>query len=530
MATDGESTFVQAVPGVQPQTTTASRKTFNLVALCALILMAIAVRYQGYHDRAIWRDEASTWRDVTTHSFSDMLRWKQSHAHPPLNYMMVKGVEQTFGLYPEWKLRLPDMIFGVLCVPAAFILGRRFLGTVGGFMLAGLVPFHPLFIYHSQQARMHIVHGFLTFGVMAIAMDLYASRRINVWRDAALGLLLGLMIWASQGAWIMVGSLILVWVLLFAWVLKTGGSESITWRRMLQSLAIIGGIFALSCIMFLFRDKVPNAPRYSDGEAISMVRDASNAFLSIYYKKWITVILAICSVAGVLLIFRRYPGKSVLMGTVLVVNILAVAALLTTHHTVGERYFFSSAVILVMGQVAFCVWLDNHFTKWIGHAAYGVILLLTVASFWTFNPNFSHTESEGIRVARVMVQPDDLVIYVPGWRAWQPMYYGLPEGPMLSDDDGPKIMPLIRVGQNEGRHVWLYVVSSSLKDEDYTCYHQALERLNTERGLPADQLPDMPRRDSSSPYLVEIEPGRLTVHRMLQSIYDKKGKSIATAH
>jgi Dolichyl-phosphate-mannose-protein mannosyltransferase len=69
-------------------------------------------------------------------------------------YLMVGSV-QLFGM-SEWALRFPSALFGVLLIPLAFLIGRRFLQPGWNIAFTAAIALLPEFVIYSQTARMYI--------------------------------------------------------------------------------------------------------------------------------------------------------------------------------------------------------------------------------------------------------------------------------------------------------------------------------------------------------------------------------------
>ena len=100
------------------------RQRAVLVAVVIVTLAGAAIRLHGFLQRPIWEDEAYTWKDSQI-PFWRLAWWKHDPAHGPASHILVRLSMELFGTDDVWALRLPSLVCGILCVPAAFCLGRH---------------------------------------------------------------------------------------------------------------------------------------------------------------------------------------------------------------------------------------------------------------------------------------------------------------------------------------------------------------------------------------------------------------------
>src|SRR4051812_30853397 len=97
----------------------ASRlKPHILLLLAAITIFGASLRAWHFADRPLWEDEAYTWKDCQV-PYHRLLVGKHDPMHGPLSFMAVRHSMQLFGTRDPWALRLPSLIGGILCIPAA---------------------------------------------------------------------------------------------------------------------------------------------------------------------------------------------------------------------------------------------------------------------------------------------------------------------------------------------------------------------------------------------------------------------------
>jgi len=127
------------------------RSTGVIVIMGVVVLVAALLRLMGVGARSLWLDEFCTWH-VSQMGLWDSLRWAPELTIPPLYQFAVRLLADSTHP-PEWLLRMPAVIAGVLFVPACFWLGRMLANWRVGLALAILVASNVLQIEYSREAR-----------------------------------------------------------------------------------------------------------------------------------------------------------------------------------------------------------------------------------------------------------------------------------------------------------------------------------------------------------------------------------------
>ena len=121
------------------------------VMSAALLILALSVRLYGLGERSLWADEFCTWH-VSRMPLGESFRWGPELTKPPLYQLILRTITSD-PHPPEWVLRLPAAIAGILAIPAALWLGTLAGGARVGCALAGLLAMQSFHIHHSQEAR-----------------------------------------------------------------------------------------------------------------------------------------------------------------------------------------------------------------------------------------------------------------------------------------------------------------------------------------------------------------------------------------
>ena len=126
----------------------AHRPTLNRVLLFLLVVAAAILRFAALGRQPLWLDEAA---DA---AFSARPFWDCIFAetvHPPLYRMLLHFVVLRFGDSAAVERFLPA-VFGILAVPIAALLARRFFPNAE-IAAAALIATSPFLIFYSQENR-----------------------------------------------------------------------------------------------------------------------------------------------------------------------------------------------------------------------------------------------------------------------------------------------------------------------------------------------------------------------------------------
>ena len=157
----GEQAQVAAIQHSPTERTPWSRLAHALSSnwlLCVLV-GGVALGFDLYRlgNPSIWFDEAFS---VELARQPLPLLWHIIWGPEPnmeLYYLFLHfwlGLTGLFGGLPvEWVVRLPSAVFAALSSVMVFLLGRRYLGIVAGFVGAGLYTLNFLQLVYAQQTR-----------------------------------------------------------------------------------------------------------------------------------------------------------------------------------------------------------------------------------------------------------------------------------------------------------------------------------------------------------------------------------------
>lgn len=155
-----------------------------------VLLLGISLRFYRLGSQGIFIDEAWSW-GASRLPLVDILRLTLQDPHPPLYYLLLKGV----------LLVLPEAEAGLRALGVAFSLAglvtlmgfaTRWWNPVAGVFAGGLLALSSFDIYYAQEARMYTLMAFLWLLSYAVLVEAAESRPrlLLIW--AGLNILLSL--------------------------------------------------------------------------------------------------------------------------------------------------------------------------------------------------------------------------------------------------------------------------------------------------------------------------------------------------
>jgi 4-amino-4-deoxy-L-arabinose transferase-like glycosyltransferase len=141
-----------------------------LAAISLLVLVGFVVRAVSLDAQSLWRDEVDALRFATA-PWSEMVdNFTRPGWNGPLYYALLRGWIALAGT-SEYAMRFFSLLFGVLCIPLIYQLGRRLFRPPGGIISGLLVATSPYLVWYSQEVKMYTL-------VLALALlAIYSLRR-----------------------------------------------------------------------------------------------------------------------------------------------------------------------------------------------------------------------------------------------------------------------------------------------------------------------------------------------------------------
>lgn len=130
--------------------------------------------------------------------------------HPPLFYVLLHGWMSVFGT-SNLAVRSLSGLFGVLCLPLAFLIGRRRGGSLLGWLAVAVVALSPFAVRYSDEARMYSLVMLLVFVGWLLLDDILRLHRSGPVRLLGLALTTAALLYTQYWAlWICAATGLLV--------------------------------------------------------------------------------------------------------------------------------------------------------------------------------------------------------------------------------------------------------------------------------------------------------------------------------
>jgi len=139
-----------------------SRRYAVPVAVVALLALSLFERTQQLH-AGFWIDEGIS-VGIAHHHWTSIPGLLDQDGSPPAYYMLLSLWVQLFG-DSERATHTLSLVFGLACVPLAFVAGRALFGRGTGLVCALLAALDPYLTYYAQETRMYELEAFLSLVV-----------------------------------------------------------------------------------------------------------------------------------------------------------------------------------------------------------------------------------------------------------------------------------------------------------------------------------------------------------------------------
>jgi mannosyltransferase len=143
--------------------------------LLSIALLAMFLQLYNLGRKSLWFDEAASF-GFSSLNLRDILA-SPDYFHPPLYSVILH-----FFLYlgkSEYLVRLPSVIFSILCILLIYRLGKEFFDFRVGLVSAFLLAISPMLYYYAQEARMYTLLIFLS--LLSLDFFLNAIRKNEAW-------------------------------------------------------------------------------------------------------------------------------------------------------------------------------------------------------------------------------------------------------------------------------------------------------------------------------------------------------------
>lgn len=145
-----------------------------------LLLVSLYLR-SGQLGAGLWIDEGIS-IGIAHHHWTSIPGLLNQDGSPPAYYMLLSLWIQLFG-DGERATHTLSLVFGLACIPVAFLAGRALFGRTTGFVCALLAALDPYLTYYAQETRMYELEALLSL-VVAYAWVQGILRGRNAWAVA----------------------------------------------------------------------------------------------------------------------------------------------------------------------------------------------------------------------------------------------------------------------------------------------------------------------------------------------------------
>ncbi len=132
---------------------TDKKRSIILAILLLNIILGALLRFYGLENQSMWNDELDRWFITHDTNLSQMFEHViEGDVHPPGDHIFMYFWQKYIG-DSVFLMRLPSVIWGILAIPAMFLLGRQLFSEVEGVIASSMTAVLYFPIYYSQEAR-----------------------------------------------------------------------------------------------------------------------------------------------------------------------------------------------------------------------------------------------------------------------------------------------------------------------------------------------------------------------------------------
>ena len=238
-------------------------------------------------------------------------------------------------------MRLPSFICGILCIPAAFWLGRTIHGDSLGLVAATLVAVDPNMVDQSQQARMYTMLALVSMLALTQAIRLLGSPAVNRRPWIVLGALLAAQFWTNFGAIALWLGLALATATIVLADYRSGGQRAARARLMLRGMATAYAWAVLLSARGLWRMVIfaTSDRGISTTTPADTLRAMWQGFEQITGAGELSWIVLGAALVGLGLLWRCAPASAYVLAATALVTLSMIYTGRSVHHMIAARYY-----------------------------------------------------------------------------------------------------------------------------------------------------------------------------------------------
>lgn len=355
-----------------------------LTALAA-VLRVIALNQQ------LWYDEMTTLVQSVRMPFWTILTSYTSKNQHLLYSLLAHLSLVTFGEH-IWSLRLPAVIFGVLCVPMLYFCGRRMTSPGEALLAAALLTVSYHHVWFSQNARGYTGLVFWTLLATWLFLRGAEERTMKLWAAYGVTLGLGLYTHLTMGVVGVAHGLILLGLFADEW----RRTRALPARRFLAPLGglVVAGVVALALYAPILPQLLqrtvgaPEPPMRSEWNSPLWLLGEAARNLGAGTGQGVAALAAGAAIllVGVISFWRESPLKASLL---LLPGAVTAVALLLVNQNLWPRFFFFcigfAFLLLVRGGIAWgdlVAWFFGRDAQTGRQWGFALLTLALAASLW----------------------------------------------------------------------------------------------------------------------------------------------------
>jgi mannosyltransferase len=319
-----------------------SQSRTTVVLLAALIILALALRVWRLGHWGLEGDEIFTLRDSINPPRASNPR--------PLLYFLNHYVVRPLMPLDELGLRLLPAFFGVLAIPAFYIVGRRLIGTRAALFGALLLAVNPIHVYQSQSARYWSL-VFLLCTVYPFAI--YFGFRERDWRPLVVGIVAGILaVLAHPVSALLLGGVAIALAMSYIrrdYLAQLWDRKGLRWGTLVTG--IIVAAIAVRYIPILQTWIVTHDTARLPDHLLHLPRrpGIKQIALLLSYVDGLTVPLALTGAAGIYLLWQGRDRPLAILLLCMLGFPLGVLLLLSFRTAVSTSYFLPTVPVFFLG-------------------------------------------------------------------------------------------------------------------------------------------------------------------------------------
>jgi mannosyltransferase len=385
------------------------------LAVIILTLAAFAVRAVSLDAHSLWRDEVDAMRFAMAPQREILANFSRPGWNGPLYFFLLRGWIALTGTN-EYGMRFFSLLFGVLGVPLAYILGKRLFTPQAGLIASLLVTASPYLTWYGQEVKMYTLlpvlallaiyalrravdgDGWGWWAVQSVATTLAFYAHILAALMIPVQMILYFVWWPeARKQWrvavISIACLTLPYLPLAVWQVPLLFSDSVTGQPIDQAVQAVLENWRAGNLL-LFRARVTGFSRFSLGETVQILLDYwSVGELGTYGMGWPWAsVLMVVLLAWSLLspkIARSPRERSAMRNTIALLVWMVFPPLVVWYISrwqplFTDRYFVWSALpfyLLIAAGLDRLLRL-NEWGRWVAMILIGTILGLNGLNQW----------------------------------------------------------------------------------------------------------------------------------------------------